>query len=147
MADYKVSIGAEVRTGDIDKQLDKYKGNVNVGVNPASVTGSIDTALKGYSAAPIEVGTTLITKGITDKIKNLNKEGNRKNIKVNIDPVFDGIDGDNGVIAGRTFKTGLKVPVQLNWSGVADQIRNPDFPLLANNNILHLFAIPKQHPS
>lgn len=126
MADYKISLGAEVRTSEIDKQVKDYKGKVNVGVNPDSITSGIDAAIKGYRATPIKVGSTLNTQGITEKLKSFSKKENRKNIKVGIDQdhLFDGVET---IIGNKTFKTPLKVNVDLNWAGVANQIANPNF--------------------
>jgi hypothetical protein len=126
MADYKILVGTELDTKGLNKQVKDYKGDINVGVNPESVKSGIDIALKGYTAAPIEVGSTLNTQGITDAITKYSGKENRKKVKVGIDPnhLFDGVET---IISNKTFKTPLKVNVDLNWTGVAGQIANPDF--------------------
>ena len=92
MADYKISLGTELRTNELDKQVKDYKGKINVGVNTDSIVKGINAALSGYKASPIEVGTTLNTQGITDKITSYSNKSNRKNIKVGIDPDFTGVN-------------------------------------------------------
>lgn len=139
---YKVSLGAELRTKELDKQVKDYKGNVNVGVNPENIKSDIDTALKNYKAAPIEVGSTLNIEGITKTIESLNAKANRKNIKVGIDQshLFDGLET---VIGNKTFDTPLKIKTQLNWTGVKGQIANPteDIGMLQLNAVLNKNAI------
>lgn len=119
MADYKISLGTELRTNELDKQVKDYKGKINVGVNTDSIIKGINTALSGYKASPIEVGATLNTQGVTDKISSLSKKSNRKNIKVGIDPDFIGV---NTKIESYEAKP-LSVKVDLNWVGVAGQIK------------------------
>ena len=125
MADYKISIGAELRTQDIDKEVKSYKGNIDVGVNANSIISDINSAINGYKASQsIEVESKLNTQGITDDITKYSKKGNRKKIQVDVDPQFTGVEGK---IEGHVVKTPLKVGVDLNWAGVAKQIANPNF--------------------
>lgn len=119
MADYKISLGTELRTNELDKQVKDYKGKINVGVNTDSIIKGINTALSGYKASPIEVGATLNTQGVTDKISSLSKKSNRKNIKVGIDPDFTGVNTKIESYEPRH----LDVKVDLNWTGVAGQIK------------------------
>lgn len=64
MADYKVLLGAELRTKDIDAEVKKYNGKVTIGVNPDGITDGITAALKGYKASPIRLGVELDPNGI-----------------------------------------------------------------------------------
>lgn len=119
MADYKVLLGAELKTKDIDAEVKKYNGNVTIGVNPNGITDGITAALKTYKANPIDVGTTLNTQGLTDGITNYSNKKNRKNIKIGVDPDFTGV---NTKIESYEAKP-LGVKVELNWAGVVGQIK------------------------
>lgn len=124
MADYKISLGAEVRTKDIDTAIKNYDGKVKIGVDASKITSDITSALNSYRASDIEVGSTLNTQGITDKIDSFNKKSNRKNIKVGIDKdhLFDGVET---AIGSKTFDTPLRVKININWAGIKGQIANP----------------------
>ena len=121
MADYKVSLGAEVRTGEIDKQLSQYKGNAKVTADANILKTSIANTVDNFKGI-VKLQSKLDTKGISDKIRELNQD--KKTIGVKIDPDWNGIEGK---IKGKTISTPLNVGVQLKWSGVAKQIANPDF--------------------
>ena len=116
MADYKISIGAELRTKDIDTAIKNYKGKVNVGVTLDK--SAIDSEIRNYKPI-IQVESKLNTKGITDGITNFGGKKNRRAIKVSIDPDFTGVET---AIKGHTVNTPLKVKVELNWAGVAGEI-------------------------
>lgn len=118
MADYKISIGAELRTKDIDTAIKNYKGKVNVGVTLDK--SAIDSEIRNYKPI-IQVESKLNTKGITDGITNFGGKKNRRAIKVSIDPDFTGVET---AIKGHTVNTPLKVKVELNWAGVAGEIGN-----------------------
>lgn len=122
MADYKISIGAELRTKDIDTAVKNYKGEVNV--KAKLDTDGISTALNGYKAKPIEIESRLNTQGITDGISNYNNKQNRKKIKVDIDPNFTGIGTAlEGYSSGANAKK-LKVGIDLDWTGIASEINS-----------------------
>lgn len=116
MSDYKVSLGVEVRTNEIDKQLQGYKNDIHVGVDKAGITNDINAALNGYKAGHINVNTKLSTAGITKAIRAYRA---KKLIKVGVDPDLDSIDGK---IADHTVNTPLRVKVELNPVGIAGQI-------------------------
>lgn len=121
MADYKIKIGTELDTSGIKKTVDGYKGNINVGA--IVDTSGIAKTLSSYRAPHIEVESKLNTQGITDDITKYGNKANRKKIKVDVEPIFDGIEG---IIKNKHFNTPLKVDVELNWAGVAKQIANPN---------------------
>lgn len=118
MSDYKVSLGVEVRTNEIDKQLQGYKNDIHVGVDKAGITNDINAALNGYKAGHINVNTKLSTEGITKAIRAYKA---KKLIKVGVDPDLDSIDGK---IAAHTVNTPLRVKVELNPVGIAGQIND-----------------------
>jgi hypothetical protein len=116
MADYKVSLGAEVRTKEIDKQVNEYKGDINVGA--ILDTSNIAKTLASYKSAPLNVNTKLSTTGLT---KAIQKYKAKKNITVSVEPDFDGIET---AIKDKSFNTKLNVGVNLTWAGVAGQIKD-----------------------
>ena len=113
--DYKILLGAEVKTKDIEAGVKKYNKPLELRVIPNMK--SLETALKGYKPV-INVNTKLSTKGITEAIRNYQA---KNNIKVGVEPDLTGVDTK---IESYVAKP-LRVQVELNWTGVKGQIANP----------------------
>ena len=128
MSDYRIKVGTELDTSGINQKIKGYKGDITVG--STLDTGGITKVLNGYKPKALDINTKLSTTGITTALKKYKAN----DIRVKVDPthLFDGVETQ---IAAKTFKTPLKVGVQLNWAGVAKEIANPSIGKVPNLNI------------
>lgn len=113
MADYKISIGAELRTNEIDSTLKSYDNNKVITVNSKLDKTGLDRGINGYTPPKvIEVKSKLLSKGITDVI---NKYKNEKKIKILSDLDVSGIDAK--IDAFNNAKKIIKVQAKFTREG------------------------------
>lgn len=118
MADFKIRLGVELDTKNIDTAINKYQGKP-IEVKSKLDTSGIDKKIASYKTKkPIEVNAKLNTSGLAKKIGEYKP---KTPIKLNAKLDTKNIDA---TIRGYKPKKDVEVNIKLNHKNISEQLRN-----------------------
>lgn len=107
MADYSIELGVNLRTSDIDTEINKYNGkNKLIKVKADLDPSDIINKLNSFKGKAIDVNTKLSTKGITNAIKAYTP---KKKISLESDLSMDGVDAKINTHQAKPIKIGAEL--------------------------------------
>ena len=119
MADYRVQLGVELNTKDIDSKIKNYKGKP-IELSAKLNTSNIEKELASYKAKqPIEVGVKLNTTGIAKKIGEY-----KPKTPVTLRAELNTADIDSAISSYTAKNKKITIGAQLNTQDIQTAIQN-----------------------